>query len=651
MADIFTNTQIHANPLIQVKKAKICFLLIIFFLLSGVSRPLWAQYKAPTKAQKEYNEILRDVNKGDYESATKSLRKLVKKYPDYDKALLTLSDLLLFQKKIEEAFIYYVLLTERAPTFSHKPWFALGKRALESADYKKGSFYFDQLLLLTSPPKNIGLDAELYLAQCNFAIQAQLRPVDYNPFNMGDSINSEVDEYLPSLTADDETLIFTRRTAQSEDFYISYRIDSTWTMAEAMPKPLNSVQNEGAHCLTADGNTMFFTACYRNDTYGGCDLYSSRKTVFGWDRPINLGSVINTEHWESQPSISYDSKTLYFISNRPSGYGGSDIWSSKLQADSSWGVPENLGPVVNSRKDDISPYIHPDDQTLYFASEGLPGMGKLDIYFTKRGADGNWETPVNLGYPINTEKDESSLFVNLSGRIAMFSSQARKSKGANDIYYFELPENLRPEKVIYVKGEVRDKHDKRPLNSLVDVVDLNTGNVVHSAETFVTDGKFMISLPAGKSFAFNVSRQGYLLYSENFIVDTTQSASTVYNIALEKIQLGSEVVLKNIFYQSNAFTLEERSTAELEKLARFLRKNPNMVVEIQGHTDNIGSKSYNKELSHSRAKTVYEALIRSGVQVRQLVFQGYGDTQAMADNSTEAGRAINRRTQFKVLKL
>lgn len=635
----------------QVQKIRFCFFLSLLFLLLGTVSELKAQYKAPAKAQKAYNETLREVNKGEYDQAIKSLKKIIKKYPEYDKALLTLSDLLLFQKKADEAFSYYVLLTERAPAFSYKPWYALGKRALEKADYENGSYFFGQLLTLTQPPKNIGLDAELYLAQCNFAIVAKKQPVDYNPYNMGDSINSEVDEYLPSLTADDETLIFTRRTAQSEDFYVSYRIDSQWTMAEPMPKPLNSVQNEGAHCLTADGNTMFFTACYRNDTYGGCDLYYSKKTVFGWDRPINLGATINTEHWESQPTISYDGKTLYFISNRPNGFGGSDIWYSKLQNDSSWGAPENLGPVVNSRKDDISPYIHPDDQTLYFASEGLPGMGKLDIYFSKRGADGQWETPVNLGYPINTEKDESSLFVNLSGRIAMFSSQARDSKGANDIYYFELPEALRPEKVIYVKGEVRDKSDKRPLNSLVDVVDLNTGNVVHSAETFVTDGKFLISLPAGKSFAFNVSRPGYLLYSENFTVDTTQSASTVYNIALEKIQLGSEVVLKNIFYQTNAYTLEDRSTAELEKLARFLQKNPTMVVEIQGHTDNVGSKNYNRELSHNRAKTVYEALLQLDVPSKQLVFQGYGDSQAVADNATEAGRAINRRTQFKVLKL
>jgi len=634
-----------------VQNAKFCILLFTLYLVFGLENTVYAQYKAPAKALKEYNETLRDVNKGDYDTAIKSLKKLVKKYPEYDKALLTLSDLLLYQKKTEEAFFYYVVLTEKAPAFSYKPWFALGKRALESADYKNGSFYFSQLLALTTAPKNALLDAELYLSQCNYALEAIKSPVDYNPFNMGDSINSEVDEYLPSLTADDETLIFTRRTAQSEDFYVSTRIDSQWSMAEPLPKPLNSVQNEGAHCLTADGNTMYFTACYRNDTYGGCDLYYSKKTVFGWDRPINLGATINTEHWESQPTISYDGKTLYFISNRPNGFGGSDIWFSTLQADSSWGVPENLGEVVNSRKDDISPYIHPDDQTLYFASEGRPGMGKLDIYFCKRSEDGKWGEPVNLGYPINTENDESSLFVNLSGRIAMFSSQARDSKGANDIYFFNLPESLRPEKVIYVKGEVRDKLDKRPLNCLVDVVDLNTGNVVHSAETFVTDGKFLISLPAGKSFAFNVSRSGYLLYSENFTVDTVQSASTVYNIALERIQLGSEVVLKNIFYQTNAFTLEGRSTTELEKLALFLAKNPNMVIEIQGHTDNVGSKNYNRELSQNRAKTVYEALLQLGVQAKQLVYQGYGDSQAVADNNTEAGRATNRRTQFKVLKL
>lgn len=623
-------------------------ILLTFIVIPCVSK---AQWKAPEKAQKQYSKALRSLNANDFDGAVKSLKKTVKKYPAYDKALLTLADLLQSQRKSDEALIYYNQLMEVSPGFSYKPWLTKGKKALEKGDYQEGVVFFEQLLALTKPPKNIELDAQLYLAQCLYAIEAKKSPVAYEAFNFGDSINSELDEYLPSLTADDETLIYTRRTPQGEDFYESYKVDGVWQMAVALPKPLNSVQNEGAHCLTADGNTLYFTACYRNDSYGGCDIYYSKKSAFGWERPINLGEAINTGHWESQPSISYDGKTLYFISNRPGGFGGSDIWFSQLQADSSWSKPENLGESINTRKDEISPFIHPDDQTLYFASEGRAGMGKLDIYFAKKAIDGSWQSPVNLGYPINTEKDESSLFVNLSGRIAMFSSQAGDSRGANDLYYFELPEILRPEKVIYVKGSVRDKETAIPLSCQVDVIELESGNVVHSAETFVTDGKFLISLPAGKSFSFNISKPGYLFYSENFTVDTAESASGTYNIGLEKIKVGSEVVLKNIFYQTNAFALAEKSFVELEKLALFLQKNPSLRIEIQGHTDNIGSKSYNKSLSENRAKTVYDALIGLGVTADQLMYQGYGDSQPIADNLTEAGRASNRRTQFKVIKI
>lgn len=596
--------------------------------------------------------MLRLVNSNEYDEAIHDLFKIIRKYPDHEKSVLTLADLLVAQKRFDEAEVQYKRLLVIAPSFSYKPWFYLGKRQLEQANYSQGQYYFEELLKLKSISPNVELDARLYLSQCLFAQEAIRNPVDYTAFNFGDSVNTAAEEYLPSLTADDEVMIFTRRTSEGEDFYASTRIDSIWQTAVQLPKPLNSVKNEGAHCLTADGNTVYFTACYRNDSYGGCDLYYSRKTAYGWERPINLGSSINTEHWESQPSISYDGKTLYFISNRPSGLGGSDIWKSVLQADSTWSSPKNLGPIINTRKDEISPFIHPDDKTLYFASEGRAGMGKLDIYLTKKTSEEDWMEPQNLGYPINTEKDESSLFVNHSGTLALFSSQLGKDgRGGNDLYYFHLPKEIRPDRVIYVKGKVTDRENKRPLSSLVEVVDLINGNVVHSAETFPNDGNFLISLPAGKSYAFNVSKTGYLLYSEHFQVDTNISIANIYHLELEPIKIGSSVILRNIFYESNSYTLEPKSLVELKRLALFLSKNPGMLIEIQGHTDDKGSKALNKELSTNRAKTVYNKLLQLGVDPAQIQYNGLGDLEPIADNSTEEGRSKNRRTQFKIIKL
>lgn len=627
-------------------------MLLLFVTLSLLSGNAIAQNKGNSKVNKLYNNVLRLVNSNEYDKAIHDLYKIVRKYPDHERSVLTLADLLVAQKRLDEAEIQYKRLLEIAPSFSYKPWFYLGKRQLEQANYAQGQYYFGELLKLKSISTNVELDAKLYLSQCLFALEALRKPVEYEAFNFGDSINTSAEEYLPSLTADDETMIFTRRTAEGEDFYSATKFDSLWQSAVQLPKPLNSVKNEGAHCLTADGNTVYFTACYRNDSYGGCDIYYSRKSAFGWERPVNLGGTINTEHWESQPSISYDGKALYFISNRPSGLGGSDIWKSVLQADSTWSTPINLGPIINTRKDEISPFIHPDDKTLYFASEGREGMGKLDIYLTKKTSEDAWQEPKNLGYPINTEKDESSLFVNHSGTLALFSSQSGKNgRGGNDLYYFNLPKEIRPDRVIYVKGKVTDRDTKKPLSSLVEVVDLVTGNVVHNAETFPSDGKFLISLPAGKSFAFNVSKSGYLLYSEHFQVDTSNSIANIYNLELESVKIGSSVILRNIFYESNSYTLEPKSLVELKRLALFLSKNPGMLIEIQGHTDNKGSKALNKELSTSRAKTVYEKLLQLGVDPGQIQYSGYGDSEPIAENSTEYGRAVNRRTQFKIIKL
>lgn len=628
---------------------------IVFWVLSMCmvvfSNHTWAQ-KGISKAEKRYVEALNLVNANRYPEAEKVLKKLVKKEPDFARAWVTLADLQLQMSMPEEAEMAYRQAITAKPDFSHRPYFQLGRMQMARADYAAAMPNFEAVLKFRGLPGNTTQDASLYLNQCQFAIEALANPVDYVAYNLEDSINSELDEYLPALTADDQTLIFTRKNGPTgEDFFISRKnTDGTWQKASLLPPPLNSDGNEGAHCLSADGKTIYFTACYREDSKGGCDLYVSKLTAEGWSTPENLGLTINTAHWETQPSISFDGKTLYFVSNRPGGFGGSDVWMSRKNDQNEWAKPENMGPYINSRKDEISPFIHYDDQTLYFASEGMAGMGRLDLYLSKRQPDGDFGPARNLGYPINTEKDESSLFVNMAGNLALFSSESGESRGKNDIYYFEIPDDIRPEKAIYVKGRLIDAESKRPLAGKVEIVDLSSGSVVFSEITFPSDGRFLTSLPAGKAFAFNASRGGYLFFSENFTIDPNQS-SEVYEIALQPIKAGNEVVLRNIFYQSNAATLEEKSLVELRKLKEFLAINPNMIIEIQGHTDNVGGKTLNLELSTQRAKNVYDALIRFGVNAKQLSYKGYGDTKPLASNDTEDGRSSNRRTQFKVIQV
>lgn len=633
-----------------MKMSGIRFLFLVTFVL--LAPALHAQ-KISAKAEKQYQKAMRLINENQLVEAEKALEKVVKRYPHYARAAITLGDVQLQNKQPDEAEISFSKAIAAQADFSYRPYFQLGRLQLARAEYKLAKHNFEQTLKFRGLPGNTLQDASLYLNQCQFAIEAFANPVDFVPLNLGDSINTALNEYLPALTADDQTLIYTRKNGKSgEDFFISRKsADGQWGKSSLLPPPLNSDGNEGAHCLSADGRTIYFTACYRDDSRGGCDIYISKLTDAGWSLPENLGLTINTAHWETQPSISFDGKTLYFVSNRPGGFGGSDIWMSRKTARGDWGKPENMGPYINSSKDEISPFIHYDDQTLYFASEGMAGMGRLDLYLSKRQADGEFGPARNLGYPINTEKDESSLFVNMSGTMALFSSESGDSRGENDIYYFEIPDEIKPEKAIYVKGRLIDAESRRPISGKIEIVDLNSGELVFREITFPSDGAFLVSLPAGKDFAFNASRQGYLFYSENITIDPERGNSQEFEIALQPIKAGNEVVLRNIFYQSNSAAIEDKSLVEMRKLQEFLALNPQLQIEIQGHTDNQGAKVYNLELSTQRAKNVYEALLRFGINPKQLTYKGYGDSKPLSSNETEEGRRINRRTQFKVVRI
>src|SRR6185436_1660117 len=381
--------------------------------------------------------------------------------------------------------------------------------------------------------------ADKLIKICNFASYAVKHPVPFNPVNLGDSINTDVDEYLPALTADDLTLVYTRRRVMgtdhlgrkdyNEDFYISKKEDGKWMPSLNMGEPINTLGNEGAHCISPDGMFLYFTACNR-DNYKGCDLYYSRKAGNHWSPPLNAGSIVNSESWDSQPTISADGKAIYFLSSRPGGLGKQDIWKTVKNEKGFWGVPENLGPTINTPENELSPFIHPDDHTLYFASDGHPGMGGTDMYYSRLGDDGKWQTPVNLGYPINTGGDESSLFVNAAGNMAYFASDRYNGKGMLDIYSFELYPEARPISVSYVKGMVKDKNAKTPLEANFEVIDIETGKLIANSVSDKMNGEFLICLPSGKDYALNVSKEGYLFYSDHFSCKNPADRKNAYQL-------------------------------------------------------------------------------------------------------------------------
>ena len=380
-------------------------------------------------------------------------------------------------------------------------------------------------------------------------------------------------------------------------------------------------------------------------------LYFSAFNSGKWTFPVNLGSPVNTIKWESQPSISANGKMLFFSSNRPGGKGGKDLWYSIFNENGRWSKPVNLGETINSTGDEMSPFIHFDGKTLYFSSDGWPGMGGFDLYKTRMNEDSTWSDPVNLGYPINTYNDEMGLIIESGGQKAYFSSK-RDENGGKNIYSFNLYEAVRPDPVAYFKGKVTDREDGRMLTAEYDLINLSTGKSVVNSRTD-KNGNFLVCLPSGFNYALNVSKSGYLFYSENFMFEGQHSVLKPYTmlIKLSPLKVGEKMLLANVFYESDSWELKKESLAELNKLLKLLNDNVQLVVEIGGYTDATGNDEHNFVLSEKRALSVVNFLVENGIPAERLKYKGYGNTSPIGDNVTSEGRKLNRRTEVKILDL
>ncbi len=448
---------------------KILAILLSFFCGYGFAQTTLETVNK--KVENYYYSAAGYFEKGYNNEAFTCLYKAIKEIPDFVEANLLLAEIFVDTKKNDSAIFYFNKVVALAPDFFPPALFSLAKLELSAGLYADADIHFKAF---SKYPQANNFRAELArnMQAVAFALTQIAHPVLFSPQNLGDSINSRWDEYLPALTADGKTLIITRRTpkakemsakkgdafyeqlfhdyktedksaeaiAWEEDFYISSFDDSmqTWTKALRMPEPVNSFENEGAQSISPDGRYLFFTGCNRADGFGSCDIYVCRKDGDKWGKPINLWEPLNTKGWESMPSIAADGATLYFSSNRHGGKGNTDIYVATLKDDGMWTTPQNLGDSINTRGSEISPFIHPDGKTLYFASNGHPGMGGYDLFYSRKKSDGTWTTPVNLGYPINTHGDESGLIVNAEGNKAYFASNMNGGKGMQDIYSFDL---------------------------------------------------------------------------------------------------------------------------------------------------------------------------------------------------------------------
>jgi len=638
---------------------------IIFISFTVYSQHLSTKNK---KAIQYFNKALEYYNSYNYKEAVYWSGQALKKDKNFIEVYYLLSDIYGETKNYGKKIIALQKAIAVKPEKSALAYFTLAKTELQIGRYEEAKKDFKRLQNYDKQKKYTSRTGK-YIERCNFGIEAIKHPVKFNPINLGKNINSEFNEYLPGLTADGKTLIFTRlvpsgkisydgKYEYQEDFFISEKENGKFMPAKAFGSPLNTRGNEGAQSISADGKLLFFTSCEyekgksaHGKTYGSCDIFFSHKEGKKWSKPKNLGPVVNSKYWESQPSFSADGKTLYFASNRPGGKGKIDIWKTEMQPDSSWTKPVNLGDTINTPEQDQSPFIHYDNKTLYFSSNGHLGMGKSDLFFSKKDTSGHWQKPVNLGYPINTFDEEVSLTVNLKGDKAFFASSKKSEFGGLDIYGFELPKHDKPGQVTYVRGVVFNKETSEKLSTEIRLINIRTKEETAIVSSDAVNGEYLVCLPAGEDYAFNVSKNGYLFFSENFSLKNTKDTLRIYryDIPLSPIKKGEKTILKNIFFDTDSYKLKPDSYVELENLYRFLKNNPQIKIEISGHTDNTGSETHNKTLSENRAKSVYNYLINNGIEKSRLTFKGYGSSNPVNTNNTEKERQNNRRTEFKIL--
>lgn len=468
--------------------------------------------------------------------------------------------------------------------------------------------------------------------------------------NLGDSVNTTFPEYYPSLTVDGRTLIFTRRLrGVDEDFLVAHQADSLWSQAQSLSGNINTNLNEGAQNISQDGEWLVFTGCNFPEGMGSCDLYMSYRTRQGsWSRPQNLGELVNTEAWESAPSLSPDKRFLFFASNRAGGMGGNDIWVSQRTANGTWGEPTNLGAPVNTPGNESCPFLHADGRTLYFTSDTHPGYGGDDLFVTHRGWNGTWDTVHNLGYPINTIGNEGSLIVAADGRTGYFASERTDSRGSLDLYSFQMRPGIAPKATTWVQGRVYDAKTRQGLPSSVELTDLAEGGLLHQVQTD-EEGNYLITLPSNAAYGFHVRRKGYLFHSGSFPLLTSPATPFLLDIPLRPIEKDAVIELKNIYFPTGSSLLASSSTTELDLLVQLLTENPTLQVRIEGHTDDVGTTADNLALSQRRALAVVDYLASRQVRRERLSAQGYGASRPVALNQTVEGRARNRRTELRIL--
>ena len=636
------------------------FLILFIFSFAGYSYSQEAreEIKISRKWQQEFVKAKDDYQKLDVDSAIERLARITAKNELFAEAWLLLGYCYhdLNQKKREFEAFDKVLSID--PAKYVQLLIQLAEIAYYWGDYNKAEEFLVRFEQPDAPiPPKHNQDYFDISARVDFALRELAKSLLGNEVIPVIGNDSKANYYFPSLTIDGEEVIFTKQQISNElgnspgqEDLFSAGFDGKQFVGEEPIKGLiNTAKNEGTQTLRYDGRLMFFTACSYPDSKGGCDIYYTLKEDKTWLPATNIGNPINTRYWESTPCLSPDGMTLFFSSNRPGGFGGMDIWVSKFVDGSGWQVPTNMGDVINSSGDELAPFIHSDGRTFYFASSGHIGMGQLDLFRSSSENGVEWLSPINLGYPVNTHKNEFGITIPGSGEYALFASD-RDSADRREIFKYNIISEHKPNMISYVKGRVIDSLSHKSLEASLEIQEFS-GNSIQIVNSDRITGAFTIALPRDNHYVMIVRSKGYYFHSESFhLSDSSKIVRDKLIIKLQALKPESKLILRNIFFEFDSAILSEKSNGEILQIVKLLFDNPGIRIEISGHTDSTGSEDYNQKLSYNRAKSLKDALIQKGVARNRIVIIGHGSLNPLTSNDTDTDRAMNRRTEIRVLK-
>lgn len=593
---------------------------------------------------------------------------------------------------------YFMRVLRQDPDYNFSIEYWIGKSYQYGLNFDKALEYYTLYKERLNKKSNYQGKDKISLAsvdrgifECENGKEFVSRPGNYSIVSIGREINSEYEDYAPVFNENEDEVVFTSRRREDnlnenvfednkpfEDIFTSRKSGGVWSRAKNIGAPVNTPYHDSNLALSADGGTLFI---YK-DNNGG-DIYSTERNADGtWAEPIPLPGIINSSFEEKSITISSDERTLYFASNRPGGFGGLDIYRATKDSKGEWSNVRNLGPTINTEFDDDGPYIDYDNVTLYFSSQGRKGMGGYDIFKTTLDpATNEWSEPENLGYPINTPDDDIYFVASKDGKRAYYSSVREDGMGYTDIYLITIPEGLKktepiaavepdptpdpdtskvtpvvvPKKeIVPIKYTVTvvDAQSKNPLDAKIGLQGMRDNVVVGSSNKGTGVKEFTIVSPEAKEYRLSVEIEGYIFVNQSLKIEgaTTEAKSLSKTIEMQKLVVGVSSILRNIYFDFDKATFQEESYNELNKLERMLKQNEALSVEISGHTDNIGGKAYNLQLSTRRAEAVKDFLTSKGIDSRRITAVGHGETKPLASNDDEEdGREINRRVEMKVL--